>query len=609
MLVNSESKMLCAAAVHLVSFDGTPNIPQTGQAFLKDLFKIKKPVKTVPIIGLARRGKSVFHNCFINCPANVKGFAVSHSFNSCTKGLWALAREMEEHILLCVDVEGMFAPDAKTDNDEKIATLVCLMSSVLLYNASTPINTMELSKLQFVSEYGAVVIRDGKRPPLPPIVFLLRDNVCPEFNTQQGVNAYLETNVKHHLPHFPSVHARTIPRPATNLEEFNRQHPESPHLHASKEYRAAVAEVFRFVETLPPRIMNNQLLPSDFKALLEDFVRGFGQAKFPEPYNRVSELLIPKAVETIKTVFGATAAHLSLDTGNLGYGGQGEVFFRKQVEICSLFACFSMVEGWLALLEKTGDKEVKSSLPQWARAAINRFETPCPGAEVYTVTDWCKKNMSSLKRLDWSFVHPYSAEIAAQAVGRVQPWINEQSFNFKKIYDSGVRQKAAEEEAAAREEQIRKKAAENAERLQKEAAAREEQIRRWAAEEAERKRKEAAFREQQIRETAAAKLEMEKREAAARQQMLLREASLKAAADLAHAKAEAAEKLRVDQQRMAARAEEDRKMQIAMMEKMRAEAHERAERAAESSRRMKNDIERVRMEIAMRERADRCLLM
>eukprot|EP00245_Coleochaete_scutata_P014217 TRINITY_DN5999_c0_g3_i1.p1 TRINITY_DN5999_c0_g3~~TRINITY_DN5999_c0_g3_i1.p1 ORF type:complete len:695 (-),score=188.20 TRINITY_DN5999_c0_g3_i1:926-3010(-) len=549
MLVNSESKMLCAAAVHLVSFDGTPNIPQTGQAFLKDLFKIKKPVKTVPIIGLARRGKSVFHNCFINCPANVKGFAVSHSFNSCTKGLWALAREMEEHILLCVDVEGMFAPDAKTDNDEKIATLVCLMSSVLLYNASTPINTMELSKLQFVSEYGAVVIRDGKRPPLPPIVFLLRDNINPNFREQEGVDEYVKTKVKPHLPHFSSIIARTIPKPSIDMEAFIEQHREAQHLHlhARGECRAAMAEVFHLVENVQPRVMENFLFPPEFKDLLEEYVIAFAESdKFPEPSNRVSELLIPKAEEDVKKVFSTVAAHLSLDTGNLGYNGQDAVFFGKQVEMCSLLARSSMVEGWMAVWEEMGDTEAKSRLPEWALGAIECFETACSG-EVYTMADWCQSNMPSLMELDWSFVRPYSKEIAAKVVRRVEPWVTEQSINFRKLYDSGVRQKATEEA-----------------------------------------------------------MEQQEKEAAASLQMM----ENKAEADVARAHAEAAEKVMVEQQRAAdATAEAEKKVHAATMQMMeeklrltkekadaeireanaRAEAAKAAEEAAKSGVRQKEE--------------------
>lgn len=82
-----------------------------------------------------------------------RGFEIGHLNTACTKGLWALAHDAGDHTLLAVDAEGLYDPqNPNEDLDHAIFRCVLLLSSFVIYNTGSPINSAAVGKLKFIAQ-------------------------------------------------------------------------------------------------------------------------------------------------------------------------------------------------------------------------------------------------------------------------------------------------------------------------------------------------------------------------------------------------------------------------------------------------------------------------
>ncbi|XP_053390733.1 uncharacterized protein LOC128553580 [Mercenaria mercenaria] len=115
---------------------------------LKQIQQIDVPLVVVAIAGLYRTGKSYLLN---RLAGSSSGFPLGKTIESKTKGIWVWCRKHQEKpntVLLLLDTEGL-GDVAKGDSghDNRIFTVVTLLSSVLVYNMMSVFNQDAVEKL------------------------------------------------------------------------------------------------------------------------------------------------------------------------------------------------------------------------------------------------------------------------------------------------------------------------------------------------------------------------------------------------------------------------------------------------------------------------------
>uniref|UniRef100_UPI00358EE1DD guanylate-binding protein 2-like n=1 Tax=Myxine glutinosa TaxID=7769 RepID=UPI00358EE1DD len=112
---------------------------------------ITKPVVVVAIVGRYRTGKSYLMNLLAG---HKTGFALGHTVQSHTKGIWAwaLPHPSDQHkYLLLLDTEGLGDVEkGSSTNDMSLFVMALLLSSQLVFNTTSVLSKDGLDQLQLV---------------------------------------------------------------------------------------------------------------------------------------------------------------------------------------------------------------------------------------------------------------------------------------------------------------------------------------------------------------------------------------------------------------------------------------------------------------------------
>ncbi|XP_045197372.2 guanylate-binding protein 1-like isoform X2 [Mercenaria mercenaria] len=119
---------------------------------VRNLEKIESPLNVVAIAGLYRTGKSYLMN---RLAGKTNGFILGSSIESTTKGIWAWCKKhptKKSQVLLLLDTEGLGdVKKGSIDHDNKIFTIVTLLSSTLVYNTMSAFNQDAIEKLTYIT--------------------------------------------------------------------------------------------------------------------------------------------------------------------------------------------------------------------------------------------------------------------------------------------------------------------------------------------------------------------------------------------------------------------------------------------------------------------------
>lgn len=128
-------------------------VSQDAVAFLAGLGGT--PIAPVCVVGKARTGKSFLLNRLVGQPG---AFGVGSTVEACTKGVWVWSEPVHvvcaggiEVAVLFIDTEGIGATGATVDHDARIFSLGALLSSLLVFNSSGPIDEEAVQSLAFVA--------------------------------------------------------------------------------------------------------------------------------------------------------------------------------------------------------------------------------------------------------------------------------------------------------------------------------------------------------------------------------------------------------------------------------------------------------------------------
>ncbi|XP_062917568.1 guanylate-binding protein 1-like [Mobula hypostoma] len=181
---------------------------QLNPEALKVLQSIEDPMVVVAVIGAARTGKSYLMNCLAG---DKKGFSVSSTVQSHTKGIWMWCRSLPQRpneVLLLLDTEGLGDPEkGDSHNDNSIYSLAILLSSVFIYNGQKNIDQKSLQDLHFVTELSKRILMKSQTDGcnswdyvrfFPEFVWVIRD-LTLEMNINGKdvtLNEYLEHSLK-----------------------------------------------------------------------------------------------------------------------------------------------------------------------------------------------------------------------------------------------------------------------------------------------------------------------------------------------------------------------------------------------------------------------------
>ncbi|XP_053379725.1 guanylate-binding protein 1-like isoform X2 [Mercenaria mercenaria] len=147
---------------------------------INEISQIYHPVVVVAVTGLYRQGKSYLLN---KIAKGTSDFAVGHTFQPKTKGIWAMCKEhpkQENTVLMLLDTEGqgdVMMVDRKHDN--RIATLTLLLCDALCYNTMGVISQDTIEKVSDMADLTKIILDKNSPRRLkhkwPTFVLCLRD--------------------------------------------------------------------------------------------------------------------------------------------------------------------------------------------------------------------------------------------------------------------------------------------------------------------------------------------------------------------------------------------------------------------------------------------------
>lgn len=89
--------------------------------------------------------------------------------------------------LLLMDSQGLYDKDTSTDDNVRLFTMVSMMSSLLMLNVKSNINSNQLKELQYFLNYASNGTMTGTRKPFQTLTFLIRDfTLAEEFGWTGG---------------------------------------------------------------------------------------------------------------------------------------------------------------------------------------------------------------------------------------------------------------------------------------------------------------------------------------------------------------------------------------------------------------------------------------
>ncbi|XP_070547966.1 guanylate-binding protein 4-like [Ptychodera flava] len=131
------------------------------------LRSIDGPICPVTVTGPARTGKSYLASQLIEPRPFDCAFKTSNQMQPETMGIWMSTDVFkktlgngEEVTVVVLDTEGLGAYDANSQDDVHLFTLICLLSSVLVYNCRGTMTGEDLMKLSLVGALDKVIRGD-----------------------------------------------------------------------------------------------------------------------------------------------------------------------------------------------------------------------------------------------------------------------------------------------------------------------------------------------------------------------------------------------------------------------------------------------------------------
>lgn len=114
------------------------------------LASFHKPVAIVAVSGPLHSGKSFLMNQLLN---RTSGFALGPTTEPKTRGLWMWSApvEVDDHLIVFLDTEGLFASNISEAYDAKIFAISSLMSSYLIYNSVKFIDQSSIDYIELLA--------------------------------------------------------------------------------------------------------------------------------------------------------------------------------------------------------------------------------------------------------------------------------------------------------------------------------------------------------------------------------------------------------------------------------------------------------------------------
>lgn len=150
-----EENRLGEQAIPLITIEeGSSEFKVNPQA-VAYLQSVPKPISVVGVAGMYRTGKSYLLNRVIL--NKNEGFGVSPTTNACTKGIWVWSKPLQGRAengesvnVIVIDSEGIGALDETQDHDNRIFSLVILLSSCFIYNSVGTIDETAIENLNLI---------------------------------------------------------------------------------------------------------------------------------------------------------------------------------------------------------------------------------------------------------------------------------------------------------------------------------------------------------------------------------------------------------------------------------------------------------------------------
>jgi len=157
-----------------ISDDGKLRVIPETLALIKE---IENPngVGAMVVAGPYHKGKSYLLN---RIAKTNNGFKVGLQTEAETKGLWVLARSIDNLTVLLIDSEGIDAPGNKATIDSRVFALCLLISSVFVYNTMSLIEENSLRHLSFVTSLAEHInpsSEENASVAFPQLLWLVRD--------------------------------------------------------------------------------------------------------------------------------------------------------------------------------------------------------------------------------------------------------------------------------------------------------------------------------------------------------------------------------------------------------------------------------------------------
>lgn len=158
-LVASSGEIIIPPSVPLVLTNNRSTSSQseesTGDSLLLQIVpesiellrSIGKPLAVIAICGPYRTGKSYFLSQLLG---ESEYFKVSHSTETCTRGIWMATTVLEcnDFVVVFLDTEGISAVDGSTQASTNFLITTALTSSLLIYNTRRPLQLKDIEKLR-----------------------------------------------------------------------------------------------------------------------------------------------------------------------------------------------------------------------------------------------------------------------------------------------------------------------------------------------------------------------------------------------------------------------------------------------------------------------------
>ena len=303
--------------IKLIEFD--KNNFKLNPLALDILRSIEEQIIVVSIVGKARTGKSYLMNLLLNTNNNNKlnkGFKVSSSINSCTRGIWLWNTPRQKPNssakIIFIDSEGTNSVDLSTKTyDSKIFSLIILLSSLFIYNTNGNIDEQSISELA-LSTYlsNSIAINSNSyidkdkliRDLAPKFIWTLRDFSLDKINNETGEeissDEYLELCLRNKssgknskqnnlireniIKYFKERECITLPRPIDEEKDLQNLN-NIPFSELKSNFRTEFLILKNKVyETSKPKILNGKKVTGPILAdLLYSFINSINSGIVP----------------------------------------------------------------------------------------------------------------------------------------------------------------------------------------------------------------------------------------------------------------------------------------------------------------------------------------